>query len=823
MPLLSVLVGINVASVSSLCQSDQRTILLQLKSSQIFDELSSTKLVTWDPITDCCEWKGVSCDEDELSNVVGLDLSWESISGGLDSSSALFRLLSLQRLNLAFNFLNTSLPGDFAKLTNLTCLNLSNSGFRGQIPVQFSYMTRLISLDLSIPYKLWGGGGLKLEKPNLATLVQNLTQLTDLRLDGVNISSNGKEWGLALSSSLPNLQVLSLFNFFLSGPIDPSFQRLRFLSEINLGGNNLSSTAPEFFANFSNLSVLRLSFCQLQGNFPGKIFQLPSLKIVDLSNNPLLQGSFPEFSQNLSLQTLMLSATNFSGSIPQTLGNLTQIVYLDLSLNRGFCFPLTNLKDTLDLSSNKLEGTIPTSIFDLGRLSVLSLSSNRFNGTLQLDLVRELGNLTRLDLSYNNLTVNASFSNFAKSSFPQISTLKLASCNLRMFPDLSNQSSLSVLDLSDNQITGTVPQWICDGSLAYLNLSRNFLVGLPKPFFPPRVSILDLHHNQLQGDIPNPPPYATWEQSHEWRLPRILITITSLKVLVVRNNNFSGPIGCNYKNGTWPKLQIVDLASNNFSGTLPLRFSTWEAMTADGIESHDRLTFQPFKLSRGLYYQDSIRVTLKGFELELVKILTVFTSIDFSCNKFEGKISALIGRMNSLHVLNLSHNALTGQIPSVLGNLSQLESLDLSNNDMTGEIPQQLAKLTFLSVLNLSNNRLFGMIPTGSQFQTFSSDSFEGNEGLCGPPLNESCPPESPPPSSNRFTFGLEIDWNVLSFELGCIFGLGTVIGPLMFWKRWRIWYYRHVDRVLFRIFPHLEVKSWKQNRRRAIGRRGAH
>ena len=38
------------------------------------------------------------------------------------------------------------------------------------------------------------------------------------------------------------------------------------------------------------------------------------------------------------------------------------------------------------------------------------------------------------------------------------------------------------------------------------------------------------------------------------------------------------------------------------------------------------------------YYQDMITVTTKGLALELVSILSLFTSIDVSCNKLDGPI-----------------------------------------------------------------------------------------------------------------------------------------------------------------------------------------
>ncbi|QHO07938.1 Receptor-like protein [Arachis hypogaea] len=195
--------------------------------------------------------------------------------------------------------------------------------------------------------------------------------------------------------------------------------------------------------------------------------------------------------------------------------------------------------------------------------------------------------------------------------------------------------------------------------------------------------------------------------------------------------------------------------------------------------------------------------------MKLVKIFSIFTSLDFSSNQFEGSIPEELMSLKALNVLNMSHNAFSGHIPSSLGNLTALESLDLSNNTLFGEIPTEISSLTFLAVLNLSFNHLEGEIPTGTQIQSFDIYSFEGNEGLCGPPLTNNCGDDGvqglpPEPSASSETHN-SIDWNFLSAELGFTFGIGVIILPLIFWKKWRLWYSKHVDDLLWRIIPHLD------------------
>ncbi|XP_062078848.1 receptor-like protein 18 [Humulus lupulus] len=160
------------------------------------------------------------------------------------------------------------------------------------------------------------------------------------------------------------------------------------------------------------------------------------------------------------------------------------------------------------------------------------------------------------------------------------------------------------------------------------------------------------------------------------------------------------------------KLLIVDLSFNKFNGTLSSDyFANWSAINTHN-NSVDKS--KPEYIDDGSYYE-SVTVTNKGFEVEYVRILTIFTCIDLSNNNFHGEIPKSVGDLQSLIVLNLSSNNFEGHIPLSIGNLKQIESLDLSNNKLSGRIPQELAALTFLAYLNLSNNQLTGPIPQGTQ------------------------------------------------------------------------------------------------------------
>ncbi|KAL9462989.1 hypothetical protein AB3S75_000905 [Citrus x aurantiifolia] len=308
-PFLANCFGVHMVLVSGQCQSDQKSLLIQMKNSFIFDVDSTppAKMSQWSESTDCCDWNGVDCDE--AGHVIGLDLSVEPILiGSLENASGLFSLQYLQSLNLGFTlFYGFPMPSRLANLTNLTYLNLSHCGFTGEIPTEISSLPRLVTLDLSGREPI-SGFSWRLEIPNF-NFFQNLTELRELYLDNVDLSGLGTEWCKALSF-LPNLQVLDLSRSLLSGPINHHLANLRSLSVIRLRDNHVvSCQVPEFVANLLNLTTLDLSQCDLHGKFPEKVLQVPTLETLDLSYNPLLQGSLPHFPKNSSLRNLNLKHT----------------------------------------------------------------------------------------------------------------------------------------------------------------------------------------------------------------------------------------------------------------------------------------------------------------------------------------------------------------------------------------------------------------------------------------------------------------------------------------------------------------------------------
>jgi Leucine-rich repeat (LRR) protein len=210
-------------------------------------------------------------------------------------------------------------------------------------------------------------------------------------------------------------------------------------------------------------------------------------------------------------------------------------------------------------------------------------------------------------------------------------------------------SLLEVLDLSNNSLSGNIPEQLVEGclSLEVIMLSNNNFKGqlLWKNFNLTYLTELILRGNQLTGILPNS-----------------LSNCSALEALDVSHNNLSGKVPRWI--GNMSSLQYLDLSENKFFGSLPSSFCSSRMMT----------------------------------------------EVYLSKNKLEGSLIDAFDGCLSLNRLDLSHNYFRGKIPESIGSLFQLSFLLLGYNNLEGEIPSQLCKLEKLSLIDLSHNNLCGHI-----------------------------------------------------------------------------------------------------------------
>ncbi|KAM6579333.1 hypothetical protein CsatA_003107 [Cannabis sativa] len=729
-----------------------------------------------------------------------LDLSSCAFSGTIPST--LFTMPSLKYLNLGENQFTgpLTIPSSVKNLSCLSSLHLEYNNFNGKIP---STLFEIPSLEyLGLTENQFTGPLI------ISSSVKNFSCLSSLDLIANNI--NGQIPSILFE--IPSLEYLSLEHNQFVGPLTiPNISLSSQLTSLLLAGNKLIEQIPSSIFEMKKLEELFLNENYFSGTIEMHMFsKLSRLRALDLSHNNLSVETNTKTNSTLifKLNYLHLASCNIT-EFPKFLKTQNELSYLDLSCNKikgkvpkwfftigaetlGSLNMSTNfiigwekvpkvlpwkVLWTLDLSHNNLSGEIPPCLGSIRFLQHLELSNNKFEGSIP----SSLGNLTQLyylDLSKNRLSGRI---------------LQLG--NNSMFCTLSN---LEVLDVSNNQLTGSIPQ--CLGSfskdLQVLNMKENNFSGeMPQIFVDENgLMTLDLSHNQLEGMVPQSLAKCNELQILNLGHNRLIDTfpfwlqnLTNLQVLVLRSNKFHGPIWDPNKYMGFKKLQIVDLSFNHFNGTLSSHyFTNWSAIKTVNT-SVDKSMLRYITGGNG-YYQESLTVTNKGFEREMVRILTIFSCIDLSNNNFHGEISKSVGDLRSLIVLNLSSNNFEGHIPLSFGDLKQLESLDLSNNTLSGRIPQELATLTFLAYLNLSTNQLMGPIPQGGQFNTFENSSFYGNEDLCGPPLSKECENNDERPSTrlddHESEFWSGFGWKAVAIGYACGFLVGVLGGYLFISKK---------------------------------------
>ena len=183
-------------------------------------------------------------------------------------------------------------------------------------------------------------------------------------------------------------------------------------------------------------------------------------------------------------------------------------------------------------------------------------------------------------------------------------------------------------------------------------------------------------------------------------------------------------------------LQVLDLANNSLSGSIPKCFGNFSIM-ARKVQPRGR--FLSYNNSI-IGFTDTTSLVVKSSEYEYGGSLPLLTGlIDLSCNNLSSEIPEELTGLQGLMFLNLSVNHLEGQVPMEIGAMTSLESIDLSRNKLSGVIPQSVAGISFLIHLNASHNNFSDRIPSGTQIQGFNASCFIGNLELCGPPLRETC------------------------------------------------------------------------------------
>lgn len=373
-------------------------------------------------------------------------------------------------LNLRANKLVGSIPSSLANLSVVFFIDLSINQLSGNIPASLSNITAPFTLDLS--YNQLNGAIPSLtSSPPFNTIRLNNNQFTFSNMEeiitkpiviyspqaDIPLIKNGNILSVAVGGTLSN----NTYKWYKDDSLISTKTGDSTLSITDNGNysvivtNSIATQLTLYSINTTNTQD-SLALVELYNSTNGQ----------DWINSTNWLTPAPACTwhgvtvRNNRVKELQLFSNHLTDTLPSSLGNLPDlsiIKFYSNQLSGNLPSSLGNLSNliTLDLANNQFRSSIPSSLGNLSNLTILNLYNNQFSDSIPSSL-GNLSNLTFLELGNNQ------FSGSIPSS-------------------LGNLSNLTRLALAKNQLSGSIPS-----SLGNLN----------------NLTDLYLYNNQLSGSIP---------------------------------------------------------------------------------------------------------------------------------------------------------------------------------------------------------------------------------------------------------------------------------------------------------------------------------
>nr|XP_011462016.1 PREDICTED: LRR receptor-like serine/threonine-protein kinase FLS2 [Fragaria vesca subsp. vesca] len=298
-------------------------------------------------------------------------------------------------------------------------LDLQSNTFSGQIPSNYDQLLPTLTYWSLSDNNLSG---------SIPSSLCNMSSLRFLILRSNHLSGEfPRAWSL-----WPDIEVVDLSNNNFTGQIPSSLlQDCAELVSIDLAGNKFTGGIPLQTRSHVSSNLRRLQFRSnsLSGHIPNQLCSLQSLHVIHLSRNTF-SGTIPKCLYNLTALAFGNDTDTSDGSIA-LLSDYHQTTRLTLKGQELIYNKTLGLVNSIDFSSNNLEGEIPKGINSLIALGTLNLSRNQLTGSIP-SKIGNLRQLETLDLSYNRLS----------GHIP---------------PSLSSLTFLSHLNFSHNNLSGRIP------------------------------------------------------------------------------------------------------------------------------------------------------------------------------------------------------------------------------------------------------------------------------------------------------------------------------------------------------------------------------
>ncbi|KAK9837071.1 hypothetical protein WJX81_000631 [Elliptochloris bilobata] len=266
--------------------------------------------------------------------------------------------------------------------------------------------------------------------------------------------------------------------------------------------------------------------------------------------------------------------------------------------------------------------------------------------------------------------------------------------------ELASLSELRVLNLANNQLTGTLPPAF-GGSLRHLqelDLSGNPLQGqLPREWFG-NASFPELRQLVLSFGPLGTPDRTPTRGAVTGQLPDVTGgALPRLQTLIVRDERVAGTLPAGYAHAL-PRLQVLSLSGLLLGGSLPDAWADWGSLRQLALYSNEIVGTLPLAWGKP-------------------------------------------GALKSLQLLNIWGNLISGTLPAswgANGSLGALDSMYISQNMLRGRVPSEWGQGSFAPLRELllmssggGNGGLCGAVPRGVPAVTSSNASITAFSKPC--------------------------------------------------------------------------------------------
>lgn len=728
------------------------------QAQQLQQNFSGAQMLALQNISNICNLGEFNFPPEEVWNFSALTSPCNFYGIECDETGSQVVYVSLSNLNIY-----APIPTEFGSLTSLQSLVLSSNYFFGTIPTELNSLELLLNLDVS--YNLLHGDAMNglaslknLKQANLQSnrfssisedlwsleaivsinlcgnglggpLPDGLKLLTNLQLCYLNDNSYTGTIPEAIFNGIPNLTYVDLDSNYLSGSIPSTFGGLLTLTSLYLNSNFLSGTIPSTLGLLTNLQMLWLYDNALTGVIPSELGNMVALQQIKFDSNKLI-GTIPiTFGRLLNLTFLALDQNSLTGRIPFELGLLGE----------------TNQLVAFSAPSNRLDGTIPSSLGNISSLKEIWIQSNSLSGPLPPEIFSIPG-LFDFEVS-NNLLDGTIPANIGSATALKYLCINNNNISGTIPPSLGSIHGLITLDAHALSLHGTMPSSL--GALknaAFISFQSNYLTGpIPHHLFIKGLALLDLSYNNFSGTIPREVgdmnrlvSLSLNANNLTSRLPSELGLLTSLYQLIVADNRLSGTLPSTLAN--LMQLKVFDVGKNQLTGTLPDGMFEWTALTEVSLIMN-KFTGQLSSRVGNWHNLRSLRLMINSFTGSLPEELYSLVHLEtlyLGQNSFQGSLSKSIANLVSLTHLACGWADFSGEIPSEILGLPHLSVAELTSNHFHGQFLDNIPGALSLEIFDVSQNNLTGRINPDFCSKLKNLTYFDASDNSLSGPIPES-------------------------------------------------------------------------------------